>query len=87
MSLKTENLSQGKNTYVKDTLNEFNNPDLSIAFVAYTTASQEIIDNAVRLMKERGFENVYVTRAGGTIVSHTGEDCVGVYYINDGVQE
>ncbi len=72
--------------YVKDTLNEFNNPDLSVAFVAYTTASPEIIENAVRIMKERGFENVYVTRAGATIVSHTGEDCVGVYYINDGEQ-
>lgn len=70
--------------YVRDTLEEFNDPDLSTAFVAYTSASPEIIENAVNIMKERGFENVYVTRAGATIVSHTGEDCVGVYYINDG---
>ena len=72
--------------YVKDTLNEFNDPDLSVAFVACTTASDEIIENAVRIMKERGFRKVYVTRAGATIVSYTGEDCVGVYYINDGEQ-
>lgn len=70
--------------YVRDVLNEFDNPDLSKAFVAYTSASQEIIENTVRMMKERGFRNVYVTRAWATIVSHTGEDCVGVYYINDG---
>lgn len=70
--------------YVRDTFEEFNNPDLSIAFVAYTTASPEIIENTVRLVKERGFENVYVIRAGATVVSHCGEDCVGVYYINDG---
>ena len=70
--------------YVRDTLEEFNNPDLSIAFVAYTSASPEIIENTVKIMKERGFEKVYVTKAGATVVSHCGEDCVGVYYINDG---
>lgn len=70
--------------YVHDVLEEFDNPDLTRVFVAYTTASQEIIDNTVNILKERGFKNVYVTRAGATIVSHTGEDCVGVYYINDG---
>lgn len=73
--------------YIFDTLEEFNDPGLSTAFVAYTSASPKIIENAVNIMKERGFENVYITRAGATIVSHTGEDCVGVYYINDGGRE
>lgn len=70
--------------YVNDVLEEFDNPDLSAAFVAYTSASDEIIEETVNTLKERGFKNVYITRAGATIVSHCGEDCVGIYYINDG---
>ena len=71
-------------SYCADVLEEFDNPDLSVAFVTYTTASKEIVDFAVNLLKERGFEKVYVTRAGGTITSHCGEDCLGILYINDG---
>lgn len=70
--------------YCQDVLDNFNTPDLSIAFVTYTTASDEILSIAINALKDRGFKNVYVTRAGGTITSHCGEDCLGVLYINDG---
>ena len=72
--------------YCADVLNEFNNPDLSQAFLTYTTADQTVLDTAMNALKERGFENIYVTRAGGTITSHCGEDCLGILYINDGEQ-
>ncbi|MBQ8427028.1 MAG: DegV family protein [Clostridia bacterium] len=72
-------------SYCQDVLDKFNTPDLSEAFVTYTTASDEILDIAVNALKERGFENVHVTRAGGTITSHCGEDCLGILYINDGI--
>ncbi len=71
-------------SYCSDTLIQFDNPDLKYGFITYTTASQDIIDSAMECMKERGFENVYVTRAGGTITSHCGENCLGILYINDG---
>lgn len=71
--------------YCQDVLEKFNTPDLSEAFVTYTTASEEILDIAVSALKERGFKNVHVTRAGGTITSHCGEDCLGILYINDGI--
>ena len=71
-------------SYCSDTLAQFDNPDLKHGFVTYTTASPEIIKMAVESMKERGFENVYITRAGGTITSHCGENCLGILYINDG---
>ncbi len=70
--------------YCQDVLNEFNNPDLSIAFITYTTADNEIVETAKNYLKERGFEKIYVTRAGGTITSHCGEDCLGILYLNDG---
>ncbi len=72
------------NCYCKDVLEEFDNPDLSLAFVTYTTADQPIIDLAVNYLKDRGFKEILVTRAGGTITSHCGENCLGILYMNDG---
>lgn len=71
-------------SYCKDTLQDFNTPDLSVAFVTYTTASQEMVDIATNALKERGFKQIYVTVAGSTITSHCGEDTLGILYINDG---
>ncbi len=71
-------------SYCTDVLEEFNNPDLKHAFVTYTTADDEIVECAKNILLERGFENVYVTRAGGTITSHCGEGCLGILFINDG---
>ena len=70
--------------YCEDTLLEFNNPDYSVAFVTYTTAEQPVLDCAVGYLKDAGFKKIYVTRAGGTITSHCGENCLGILYINDG---
>lgn len=71
--------------YCQDVLEKFNNPDLSMAFVTYTTADVEIIESAKQYLIDRGFKRVCVTRAGGTITSHCGEDCLGILYINDGL--
>jgi DegV family protein with EDD domain len=70
--------------YCQDVLEEFDTPDLTRAFVTYTTASDEIIEMAKNFLSDRGFKEIYVTRAGGTITSHCGEDCLGILYINDG---
>lgn len=69
--------------YCKDTLEEFNTPDKSVAFVTYTTATPEMIANAKEALISAGFENVYETQAGGTITSHCGEHVLGILYIND----
>ncbi len=73
--------------YCRDVLEEFDTPDLNHAFVTYTTADEEIIEVAKSALINRGFKNVYVTRAGGTITSHCGEDCLGILFINDGKRE
>lgn len=70
--------------YTKDTLAEFNNPDKSVAFVTYTTATPEMISVAKQALIDAGLETIYETTAGGTITSHCGEHVLGILYINDG---
>ncbi len=72
------------NNYVRDILEQFDNPDLERIFITYTTASKEMIEGIRKTLAERGFKKIYITRAGGTITSHCGEDCLGILYINDG---
>ena len=71
----------------EDTLAEFNNPDKSIGFVTYTSASDEMIKIGIDALKNAGFETVYNTFAGPTIGSHCGRNTIGILYINDGGQE
>ena len=73
--------------YCEDTLNEFNNPDKSIGFVTYTSASDEMVNIGIDALKGAGFETVYNTFAGPTIGSHCGRNTIGILYINDGEQD
>ncbi len=73
--------------YCQDVLETFNNPDLTEAFLTYTTADEEVLNTALTALKERGFKKIHVTRAGGTITSHCGEGCLGILYMNDGKAE
>lgn len=75
---------KGVINYVNDVLEEFNTPDLDVIFIAYTTASDEIIAKVRDILIHKGFKNVYLTTAGGTITSHCGENCLGILYLNDG---
>lgn len=74
-------------SYCHDTLQEFNNPDLSLAFVTHSHASQDMVDIAIASLKERGFKRIEVTTAGATISSHCGPRCLGILYLNDGEQK
>ncbi|MDY0100450.1 MAG: DegV family protein [Bacilli bacterium] len=78
------NMQRVTTQYVNDTLYYYNNPDLDTIFITYTTATEEIIESIKKTLEERGFKNIYVTRAGATISSHCGENCLGILYINDG---
>ena len=72
------------NNYCNDVLEEFNNPDLEEVFLTYTTAEDAVLESVKNILKDRGFKNINVTRAGATITSHCGENCLGILYINDG---
>lgn len=70
--------------YCKDTLEQFNNPDLSLCFVTHSGATSDMIEAAKKAVEERGFKRVLVTTAGATISSHCGPKCLGILYMNDG---
>ena len=73
--------------YCRDTLDEFNSPDLSIAFVTHTQADDAMREVAYKALKNRGFKKIYDTTAGATISSHCGPKTLGILYINDGMNE
>ena len=70
--------------YCKETLAEFNTPDLDKVFITYTTATDGMVERAEKALLEMGFKNIYKTRAGGTIASHCGANTIGILYFNDG---
>jgi len=72
--------------YCQDILAEYDTPDLSKVFITYTTADSEIVSNVKTLLNDYGFKNIFETRAGATVTSHCGEDCLGILYFNDGNQ-
>ena len=73
--------------YCRDTLEQFNNPDLSIAFVTHSHATEEMRQIAYDFLKKRGFKKIYDTVAQATITSHCGPKTLGILYINDGLKE
>ncbi len=70
--------------YCQEVISEYDNIDYSVGFITYTTASIDIVKSAVDILKNAGFKEVIVTRAGATITSHTGEDCLGLLFLTDG---
>ncbi len=92
--VKNGKMGQGKkfrgpmNRWVKDyteeTLREFPNMDHSIAFITYSSATEEAIEWCKKRLKEAGFKEVYNTEAGGTVSCHCGPGTLGVIYFNDG---
>lgn len=74
--------------YIKDTLAEFNNPDHTMCFITYSSATEDMLESAKKAVEEYGkFETVYYTTAGATVTSHCGENTLGILYFNDGTQE
>lgn len=73
--------------YCKDTLAEYNTPDKDVAFVTYTVASDEMVENAVSALKNAGFKTILKTNAGGTVSSHCGEYTLGIIYLNSPEQD
>ena len=71
-------------SYCADTLEEFNNADKKLAFITYTTATEEMIEPAKKSLTNAGFKTIIETQAGGTITSHCGEHVLGILYLNDG---
>ena len=71
--------------YMEETLKEFNTPCLDFCFITYSSASDEMLNNAKQVVEKFGkFKKVYITTAGATITSHCGPNTIGLLYFNDG---
>ena len=71
-------------SYAKDTLDEFNNPDKSLVFITHSMATPEMVEICRKELEARGFNNILETTAGATISSHCGPKCIGILFFNDG---
>lgn len=68
--------------YSNDILADNRDPDLKHVFITHSSPMPEIEEKIYKLLKERGFENIHNTLAGGTISSHCGPNCIGILFIN-----
>ncbi len=77
------NMNESVKGYCETVLHNHPNPNLEHAFVAYTTATDDMIKIAKNSLINRGFKNIYVTRAGTTIASHTGENTIAILFLDE----
>ncbi len=73
--------------YVEETLKTYDNPDHSIIFITYSSATDEAVNWCIERLKKEGFKNIYPTNAGGTVSCHCGPGTLGILYFNDGDHE
>ncbi len=69
--------------YTADLLEEFSFADKKMATIAHVKCSDEMVDAAVKVLKDAGFEEILVEEAGATVTSHCGLHTIGVFYFND----
>jgi len=69
-------------SYVRGRLEGRTDVDTRRIFVMHSGVPQEILDKVCDLIKElQSFEEIIVGRAGSTITSHCGPDCLGVLFM------
>ncbi len=67
--------------YCEDIIKDNPYFDNSLAFVTYSSASEQAISYAHETLKNAGFKEIYHTTAGGTICSHCGPNTLGILFI------
>ncbi|MDD4816279.1 MAG: DegV family protein [Clostridia bacterium] len=67
--------------YTNAVLQEYKNADLENVFITYTTCKQEVLDQIVNMLKQQGFKNINITKAGATVTCYTGENSLAVILI------
>ena len=73
------NMEKSVLAYIRGHLEGRTDIDPKRIFVTYSSCSDELVEEVVALVKElQPFEEVICTKAGCTICSHCGPDCLGV---------
>jgi len=75
------NINDATKAYCEYAMESSKNPDLENAFLAYTTATKEMLESARTALKNKGFKNIYEANVGMTIASHCGEHALGILYL------
>lgn len=72
-------------SYCKDILQKFNNPDNTRCFITYSSIEEDVLNVVKQTVEENSnFKEILITQAGATITSHCGANTIGVLFINDG---
>lgn len=66
--------------YTQDLLSEYKNINKKRVFITYTSPDEELNSKITALLQQSGFEEIIPNLAGSTIVSHCGENCLGVLF-------
>ena len=67
--------------YFDDLMARFPEPELENVFITHAGMSGDDAEFLKEKLRERGFVNIYETRAGGTISSHCGPGCFGILFL------
>lgn len=67
--------------YTAALLEENKEIDKENVFITFSSDQDNVQKPVEELLKQNGFENIYKTRAGCTIASHCGPECMGVLFI------
>lgn len=67
--------------YTSALLEENGEIDKENVFITFSSDENNIQQSVEDLLKQNGFQNIYKTRAGCTIASHCGPECMGVLFI------
>lgn len=71
--------------YILDTLEQFSNPDKSLCFITYSSATLEMLEvSRNTLANTKIFDKIIETTAGATVTTHCGPNTLGIIYYNDG---
>ena len=62
-------------------LKEYPNADKSLAFIAYTSVTDQALEHARNALKNAGFENIVENTTEATISSHCGPNALGILYL------
>ena len=74
--------------YILDTLEQFSNPDKSMCFITYSSATEEMLKVSKETLEKTGmFKKIIETTAGSTVTTHCGPNTLGIIYYNDGGEQ
>lgn len=68
--------------YCDDLLARHPNPNLKYVFITHSSPMPECEEIITAKLKERGFETIYNTLAGGTISCHCGPGTIGILFMD-----